>query len=139
MPLYEMEYINSEIQTTIQEMKTHSIDFVFLGKGCFYDVHLDDPRFNLTKLTNTLYRTEGSRCTESYIISPNGIRKFLEYYNSTNDHTVIDFEYNFFFRMKYGTSCWKIPELFKQGTHSGIYNSQITNSTLPERFNRISI
>jgi len=137
MPLHDMKYIDSEIKKTIQEMKTHSIDFVFLGKGCFMNtISLDDPRFNFIKMTDTLFKTEGSRCTESYIISPSGIRKFLEYYNSIDDHTAIDYEYNFFFKMKYATSCWKIPELFKQGTHTGVYNSQIVSSKLPERFNR---
>jgi GR25 family glycosyltransferase involved in LPS biosynthesis len=111
-----------KLHNIIKDMETHSIDFVFLGKGCFPSV---DTR-TLKHVTNNLYKTNTSRCTESHIISPAGIKKFLEYFYSTNNHTVIDTNYNIFFKAHPEVfCCWAIPELFMQGSISGMYSSLI--------------
>ena len=68
MPIYNIEYVDSETEKTIEEMKDHSIDFCFIGEGCFGKV--TPPNFpelpsHMNKLTDMLYVGYNSRCTES--------------------------------------------------------------------------
>lgn len=129
MPIYPIEYIDSEVEKTIEEMKTHSIDFCFIGKGCY--THVDPATFHdpLYKRTDTLYETRHSRCTESYIISPRGVQKFLDFIQIF-PMTVIDFTFNELFQKTDTRSSWRIPELFKQGSQCGVYSGNIPGSTL---------
>jgi len=110
-PLYDMAYIDTEINKNIQEMKDKNIDFVFLGKG-----HLDSiDTSQYEKITDTLYKSSTSRCGESYIISPNGMKKYLEYFYKTENHNALDLDLNNFFKVTPECLvCWRVPELFKQ-------------------------
>ena len=110
-------------------MKEHSIDFCFLGEGCYRNI--DPNRFHipLYKKRDCVYEIPESRCTDSYILSPHGIRSFLTFIKTFNI-TVIDFTFNFFFQKNISRSSWRIPELFKQGSHIGLYSGNIPNSTL---------
>jgi hypothetical protein len=129
-PLYNLDTIDKDIINTIEEMKTNKIDFVFLGKGCFNHIDINDNSNGLTKITNTLYKSQNSRCTESYLVSPDGINKFLDFFMNNDMHTVIDFTYNYFFKHTGTISCWKIPELFYQDANI----SRIPNSQLPDKY-----
>jgi hypothetical protein len=139
IPLYDLSYIDTEIKNIIKEMKDNTIDFTFLGKGCFDNINSIPSFIKLIQITNKLYTTEYSRCTESYIISPKGISAFLDFIDTTNiPLTAIDFIFNYFFKfIKSCKSCWIVPELFKQGTWCGIYNRTISNSKLPDEYKLI--
>jgi hypothetical protein len=129
MPIYDMEYIDNQIEETITEMKENSIDFCFLGEGCFGKVTPPHFPLNLHKCTDTLYECKLSRCTEAYIVSPDGISSFLHFIKSFNN-TVIDFTLNYFFEQTGVRSTWRIPELFRQGSHTGLYKGNIPISLL---------
>lgn len=129
IPIYDMKYVDSCIEETIQEMKTHSIDFCFLGEGCFGQVHVPHFPKDVYKLTDTLYGCDSSRCTEAYIVSPSGIDSFLRFIK-TFKNTVIDFTFNYCFEETDVRSTWRIPELFRQGSHTGLYKGNIPISTL---------
>jgi len=126
--LYDNNYIHKEIEKTIYEMKKNNIDFCFIGKGCFQDFNtiqfVIDP---ITKITEILHKIDASRCTESYIVSPSGIKKYIEYFNNTSNHCAIDFDFNNFFRIYTNITCWRVPELFSQGTHTNLYKSHLRN------------
>lgn len=112
-PLYSIPDIKRDIENTLNEMVEHKIDFVFLGKG-----HLDFVNSTkLSKFTDTLFkwRNKASRCAESYIVSPNGIARYLEYVEKEPHHVAIDWDFNYFFRKNDDINvAWRIPELFKQ-------------------------
>jgi hypothetical protein len=120
--LLDFDIIDNKLNSIIESMNTHSIDFVFLGIGCFDSIDKN----NYTLIENDIYKTGTSRCTEAYLIRPNGMRKYLDYfYNVINNHTAIDADYNLFFKGHPEIiSCWLIPELFKQGSRS-IYKSLV--------------
>lgn len=124
--LHDFDTTDSELNNVMDLMKKHSIDYVFLGLGCF-----DDPSGELrlpstVHITEGLYKTGHSRCTEAYLVSPNGIRRYLDYfYRIEKNHTAMDAEYNIFFDTNPDViACWLIPELFKQGSRS-IYGSLV--------------
>lgn len=120
--LYDLTTIDSKLKQIIADMNTHAIDFVFLGKGCFASVDTK----NYTHIVNDLYKSTTSRCTEAHIISPRGMKAYLDFFNSTENHTVIDADYNIFFKTRPDIlCCWALPELFKQGSLSGLYSSLI--------------
>jgi len=129
MPIYSMATVDSEIEKTIEEMKSHSIDFCFIGEGCFGKVTPPNFPSPFTKKTEILYVGYSSRCTESYLISPRGIKMFLQFIETFNN-TVIDFTFNYFFEQTNTLSSWRIPELFRQGSHCGVYSGNIPVSTL---------
>jgi hypothetical protein len=129
MPIYNIEYVDTEIEKTIEEMKEHSIDFCFIGEGCYGHINPDKFHDPLHKRTDTLYETRHSRCTESYIVSPRGIEMFLLFIEKFNN-TVIDYTFNYFFQNTDTRSSWRIPELFRQGSHCGIYSGNIPVSTI---------
>ena len=129
VPIYDMNCIDSSIEQTIEDMKEQSIDFCFLGEGCFTNINPNTFHLPLYKRTETLYETPNSRCTESYVVSPRGIASFLSFIK-TFDMTVIDFTFNFFFQNHSTKSSWRIPELFKQGSLTGLYSGNIPHSTL---------
>jgi len=129
LPLYDMNDVSSCIEETVEEMKTHSIDFCFIGEGCFNSIHPETFFIPLRKKTNTIFLTQHSRCTESYIVSPRGIQEFLRFIQTFN-MTVIDFTFNSFFERHDVVSSWRIPELFRQGTATGLYKGSIPFSTL---------
>jgi hypothetical protein len=112
--LHDFDTIDTNINAVIQSMVENNIDFVFLGVGCFDTV--DTSLFK--QIDRNLFKKLQSRCTESYIISPTGIRRYLEYfYTKQNNHTAIDADYNLFFEEHTDIiCCWLIPELFKQGS-----------------------
>lgn len=129
MPINSIDNVDTEIEKTIEEMKEHSIDFCFLGEGCFGKVIPPNFPVALTKKTDMLYVGYYSRCTESYLISPRGIEMFLLFVENFNN-TVIDYTFNYFFENTHTLSAWRIPELFRQGSHCGIYSGNIPVSTL---------
>jgi hypothetical protein len=124
-----MEHVDGEIEKTIEEMKTHSIDFCFIGEGCFGKVTPPNFPSPFIKKTDILYLGYSSRCTESYILSPRGIMMFLQFIETFNN-TVIDFTFNYFFEQTNTLAAWRIPELFVQGSHCGVYTGNIPISTL---------
>jgi hypothetical protein len=124
-----MHNINKTILEIIETMKQNDINFVFIGKGCFdnvdtntFYISVNTPECkntvdfrNIVKYNNGLYVTNGSRCTEAYIVSPKGINEYLQYFYNNINHTHIDWDYgNFLCNNKHMKSCWRIPELFKQ-------------------------
>ena len=120
MPLYSMDIINEEIQKDIMDMNKYNIDFAFIGKGCC------SPLSNVQMLGEHLYVTGFSRCTESYIVSPNGIVAFLKWFDSKNEHDVIDWAYNHYFKENSTRiGCWRHPELFQQGSICGAVRSLV--------------
>jgi hypothetical protein len=129
IPIYDMDVIHSSIEKTIEEMKEHSIDFCFLGEGCFNKVTPPHFPVPMEKRTDILYVGYYSRCTEAYIVSPHGINSFLEFIKTFNN-TVIDFTFNYYFEQSHRPSAWRIPELFRQGSHSGLYKGSIPVSIL---------
>lgn len=112
-PLFDLEVVKGDIEKAVKEMQNNKIDFVFMGKG-----HLDDVSASAKEnITETLYKMSerASRCTESYIISPNGITRYLEYVDKEPDHSAIDWDYNHFFVKNPDiVVAWRIPELFRQ-------------------------
>jgi len=119
--LYNFDTIDNKIGETIKHMSENSIDFVFLGKGCFSHVDTN----GRSQVADNLYTASTSRCTESYLISPNGIRKYLEYFYTAPVHTAIDADFNLFYEANKDIQvCWLIPELFSQGSRS-IYPSLV--------------
>lgn len=124
IPIYDMAYIDNEIHGTIEEMKEKSIDFCFIGEGCFGKVTPPDFPVPMQKSTDTLYTGYYSRCTESYIVSPRGIEMFLQFMD-TFDNTAIDYTFNCFFEQTKTLSAWRIPELFVQGSQLNLYKGNI--------------
>lgn len=129
LPLYDLESVHAQIESTIEEMKKHSIDISFIGEGCYGPMSLEKSPLPLQKKSDTLYLASESRCTESYIISPRGIHQFLQF-TSYFPMTVMDFTFNSFIRDTAAISSWRIPEVFKQGSLIGVYRGNIPNSTL---------
>ena len=120
--IHSLNHTDDKLRQIIHDMIEHTIDFVFLGKGCFPTVKTEDR----VHIVNDLYKAASSRCTESYLISPRGIQAYLEFFNTTDNHTAIDADYNIFYRAYPHISCaWTIPELFKQGSLEGIYPSLV--------------
>jgi hypothetical protein len=116
---YSFEVINCEISKAIDDMKKYDIDFIFLGQGCVPHFTCDN------KITETLYSVGRSRCTESYLVSPNGIKEYLKYFDTTENHVAIDWDFNYFFEKTSICSCWKSPELFIQGSFQNLYPSYL--------------
>jgi hypothetical protein len=133
IPLDNLDKIEKKIQDTIQIMEKNDIDFVFICKGCFQNININDTRINVNHqrcinnidfkniqcFDNILYLTNASRCTEAFLVSPKGIKSYLEYFYSRNDHITIDLDFNCFFYETKVKSCWLIPELFKQYGYRG--------------------
>jgi hypothetical protein len=110
-PLMDLDIIISEIDKTINEMKENNVGIVFLGKG-----HIDTVDINkYTKISDTLYNSGESRCAEAYIMSSLCIKKYLDYFNNTNENVVDDWNFNYFLKATPDVlACYRIPELFEQ-------------------------
>lgn len=110
-PQVELDVLKKEIDKVVQQMKDTNVDIVFLGR-----THLPGAdTSNYEEVADTLYKTGNSRCTDSYIISPGCINKYLEYVNSISTNQPADLNYDNFFKAKpQVVACWKIPELFDQ-------------------------
>ena len=124
-PLFDLEVIKADIEKAVKEMQENKIDFVFMGKGHLADVTASAKEI----ITETLYKMSerASRCAESYIISPNGITRYLEYLDKEPDHSSIDWDYNHFFvKNEDIVVAWRIPELFKQNTEK--FKSTVVHS-----------
>lgn len=120
LPVYDMEYIHSQIIDDIKHMQEHSIDFAFIGKGCC------SAMTNKEMYGSHLYNAGYSRCTESYIVSPQGIIEFLNWFDSKDNHDVIDWAFNHYFKENPNRiGCWRNPELFEQGSIRGFYRSLV--------------
>jgi len=110
-PLKELNSIESDLNTLVEQMTEKNIDIVFIGKGHLPYVNTSEYQ----KLTDTLYRVNSSRCTEAYMVSPRFIEKYLEYFDNTDNHVSIDHDYNNFFKATDDiVVAWRIPELFEQ-------------------------
>ena len=108
-PLHDFPTLMGEIDKTIKDMKEKDVCLVYLG-NCD---PLDISKFE--RITDTLYKTLHPRCTDSYLISPKCINKYIDYVNNTNENITPDWNFNRFFKdMPDLISCWRIPELFKQ-------------------------
>lgn len=127
--LYKLSDINNEIIKTMIEMEDIGVEITFLGKGCFNILDFNNLPHPLNKISETLYKTSHSRCNESVLFSPLGIRNFLEYIDSLISNNIlidssIDWLMNEYFqRYPDRIFCWKIPELFLQGSFSKMYTS----------------
>ena len=120
--LSDFTVLDARLNQIIQDMNTHGIDFVFLGKGPFPNVDKN----NYKHVVHDLYKAERSRCTEAYLISPRGIKAYLEYFYSTDNHTTIDDDYTVLFKARPEIlPCWALPELFYQGSLTGVYASLV--------------
>lgn len=132
IPMYPMEVIDTEVRKDIETMCEKRIDFAFIGFGCFGPLS-DQQKQPHKKLSDTLWLPPNpefpngcSRCTEAYIASPNGIRGFLKWFHARVNHDVIDWAFNHYFRQTpSAVGCWRSPELFKQGSQSGLYPSLV--------------
>ena len=110
-PRVELGVLKKEIDRVVQQMKDAKVDIVFLGRTHLSGV--DTSKYE--QVAETLYKTGNSRCTDSYIISPECINKYLEYVNSITTNQPADLNYDNFFKAKPEiVACWKIPELFDQ-------------------------
>jgi hypothetical protein len=110
-PLMDIQTLTNDIDKTVKEMKEKDIGIVFLGKGHLNTV--DTSKYE--KISDTLYKTDESRCTEAYIISPKCIHMYLDYFNTTNENVTPDWNFNHFFKATpHVIACWRIPELFEQ-------------------------
>lgn len=124
IPLKDMRCIHAEILKDMVVMEEKHIDIVMLGKGCFANVHACPDAGK--PLSPTLFHKNASRCTESYIISPEGIINFVEWFYNIEKHNVFDFDINDYFKQNpERIGCWRSPELFYQGSCSGMYASSI--------------
>ncbi len=125
LPLGDYDtHLDARLESIIGAMMAHGVDFVFLGKGCFERPDMAGKPF----LSPCLYLTTTSRCTESYLVSPLGIRHYLQWFHTTGKHDAIDWDYNYFFRDNPTVRvAWAVPELFQQGTQIGMYASRVTN------------
>jgi len=122
LAIQDLDTTDRTLKQVLKDMTAQSIDFVFLGKGCFPSVDTSQRRH----IVNDLYHSATSRCTESYLISPKGIRAYLDYFYTTLGHIEIDADYNVFFNARQDIKCcWAIPELFKQGSLEGMYTSLV--------------
>jgi hypothetical protein len=132
IPLYPMQFIDDEIRKDINTMREKCIDFAFIGFGCFGPL-TDEQKQSHKKRSDTLWLPPStdfpngcSRCTEAYIASPNGIRSFLEWFRPRINHDVIDWAFNYYFKQNPSAiGCWRSPELFRQGSMSGLYHSLV--------------
>jgi hypothetical protein len=131
IPVYPMEFIDCEIRKDIKTMREKHIDFAFIGFGSIKGI-TDKQKHLYKKLSESLWIPSNcagngaSRCTEAYIASPNGIRSFMNWFNSTNNHDVIDWAFNKYFEQNnFAIGCWRSPELFKQGSYLGLYPSLV--------------
>jgi hypothetical protein len=108
-PLHDFPTLMTEIDKTIKDMKEKDVCLAYLG-NCD---PLDTSGFE--KITDTLYKTLHPRCTDSYLISPKCINRYIDYVNNTKGNLTPDWNFNRFFKDTPDlTSCWRIPELFKQ-------------------------
>uniref|UniRef100_A0A6C0AKP1 Fucosyltransferase C-terminal domain-containing protein n=1 Tax=viral metagenome TaxID=1070528 RepID=A0A6C0AKP1_9ZZZZ len=132
IPVYPMDVIDSEIRKDIDTMRERKVDFAFIGFGCFGAITNDQKAPN-KKISPTLwlppvseFSNGCSRCTEAYIASPGGIRSFLNWFRPRINHDVIDWSFNHYFRANPSAiGCWRSPELFRQGSMSGMYPSLV--------------
>jgi len=132
IPMYPMEVIDTEVRKDIETMREKRIDFTFIGFGCFGPLS-DQQKHPHKKLSDTLWLPPNpefpngcSRCTEAYIASPNGIRGFLKWFHAVVNIDVFDWPFNPTFRQIPSVlGCWRSPELFKQGSQSGLYPSLV--------------
>jgi hypothetical protein len=133
VPLTDFNSIEMKLNEVIRLMEHNNIDFVFLNKGHIQDLDLNNFGINvetnkckinfqikdITKYDNILYNTNCSRCTEAFIVSPNGLKEYINYFNTTDNHVPIDWDLNYFFYNTKIKSCWLVPELFRQYGYSG--------------------
>jgi hypothetical protein len=132
IPLADMSVIDTAIRTDIHTMRTRGIDFAFIGKGCF-NLSLAETYTNPNnRISDTLYLPRhlspngASRCTEAYIVSPNGMRSFLTWFRPRVNHDAIDWSFNHYFTQNPSAiGCWRHPELFMQGSIAGVYSSTL--------------
>ena len=124
IPNQPLSSIEESIQKTILYMNHFSIDSVFLGCGCFLPLTQEQVA-NVNKIGENLIIINQSRCTESYIISPNGMEKFLKWFYSKMNHVEIDWMFNNLFNEVSCINCWHYPELFYQGSEFGKYKSSV--------------
>jgi len=95
-------------------------DFIFIGNGCNLSIP-EEQRI----IGTVAYKKEhpASKCTDSYIIKKKSAEKIL---NTINTFTFpIDFELNYQM-FKHGMNVyWWEPSIVKQGSQSGLYQSEI--------------
>ena len=129
IPMYPMNEVDAGIRSDIQTMRNHGIDFAFVGHGCV-NVGADVYTNPANRVGRNLYFPRyvsvngASRCTESYIVSPNGIRSFLAWFRPRVNHDAIDWAFNhYFIQTPTALGCWRHPVLFRQGSEDKLYPS----------------
>jgi hypothetical protein len=90
---------------------------IFLGNGCNFK-----PNPN-TKVTEHLYFTNGSKCTDSMLWTRNSISKILPELENLNNP--IDFKLLECFEKNISKAYWIEPHIFEQGSQNGTYNKTI--------------
>lgn len=129
IPTYSMDEVDAGIRKDIEVMREHGIDFAFIGHGC---INVGDDVYTnpANRVGDALYFSRhvsmngASRCTESYIVSPNGMRSFLAWFHPRVNHDAIDWAFNhYFIQNPSALGCWRHPELFRQGSEDRMYPS----------------
>ena len=132
--MYSMDEVDAGIRKDIKAMREHGVDFVFIGHGCN---NSDSEVYTnpANRLGETLYfprlvsMNGASRCTESYIVSPNGMRSFLAWFHRRANHDAIDWAFNhYFIQNPSALGCWRHPELFRQGSEDRMYPSLLNRT-----------
>lgn len=90
---------------------------LYIGDGCSLHVP-DDKRVDNV----SVYKMNGSRCTDSYVISKKGAEKLLQYKESGHSNEqAIDWWLNFAYRTLDLNYYWCEPTIVKQGSQNGLF------------------
>jgi GR25 family glycosyltransferase involved in LPS biosynthesis len=113
--IFEPKNLDIFVQQYFKFAERH--DCVFFGTGC--GLRLQGAGF--IKNENRLK----SKCTDSFIITPEASRVFVENMTTEGAHTAIDWEMNYIF-LKYNMDVyWYEPGVVYQGSQTGLYSSEI--------------
>jgi GR25 family glycosyltransferase involved in LPS biosynthesis len=96
-------------------------DALFIGDGCRLHVSQNDiiPNVNV-------YKTSGSRCTDSYIVSKKCAKKLLEYRDSKScTNQAIDWWLNYACKDLSLNFYWAEPTIATQGSQNGKYSPSL--------------
>lgn len=110
----------SNINKCILELP-NDYDVLYVGDGC--QLHISSEKL----LNNVLiYESKYSRCSDSYLISQQYVKKFVDFVN--NEHKIdiaIDHFMNTLFREKICKVFWAEPTFVIQGTQNNTYCSSL--------------
>ena len=113
--IFEPQRLDLFVQQYFNFRESH--DCVFFGTGC--NLRLDGTGF--VKNENRLK----SKCTDSFIITPEAARVFVQNMTDEGAHTAIDWEMNYIFIKHNMNVHWYEPGVVYQGSQCGLYGSEI--------------